>query len=781
MDAQDGFGREPGHEAAGDCGRDITEQSRPCAPAPPDAATLVNPRALKHRGLKPDPYDGPSYSELRRRAEQGEDAERAALPPGYMLHEYRVEQVLGVGGFGVTYLARDTLLDHQVAIKEYLPGDLAMRDGETGAIAPRSKRHGEDYSNGLTRFLLEARTLASFRHPNIVGVHRFFEANNTAYMVMAYERGESLNTWLSRRLLRGGGTPNELLLIEMFVPLLKGLARVHEAGFLHRDIKPANIFVRDSDESLVLLDFGAAREASATASTAGLTSIVTPGYAPFEQYHAHGRQGPWSDLYALGGVLYWFVAGRRPIEAAARVQSDPQQSAVEAGAGRYSDEFLSAIDWALATDERSRPQSVAEFLPALVGDLPISREEPGAGNRSRPRRRRARRASELARSMEAAARDKAREGQMPPRTAAVIMDAEPALVMGKEQSLLTPEGPAILAPAPAGPTTVTRAEQVTVIDGGQCAELPPFVERKGRPRRAWLALGAGLLAAAALALWAWWAGAQRAPLSLGVHPGAVVQSAAETAEWVNSLNALGAVLKRRTGHPVTPLALASFVDEAVPGQAMTAHDLYLASLDQMGGAFERLRLIPLARFRDFRVNVLVRPESGIAGVAGLKDKRLAVYPAASSHGAITLHWLGANGLRAQDVKLRVSRSPEAMVDALLFGQVDAVALPQYGADEALGRYGGKLEVLGRSEAYPGFVLAAGPQVDEAEVERLREALLSLHESEAGRAALKAVRIRQTTGTTQLEPANASDLVAASDRLERARRQFPADAPQLQVH
>lgn len=778
MDSQNEFGRESGQGAVGESGGG---HSRPgAAVSSPDAPTLINPRALKHRGLKPEAYDGPSYSELRRRAEQGEDLERAALPPGYLLHEYRIEQVLGVGGFGVTYLARDTLLDHQVAIKEYLPGDLAMRDGESGAIAPRSKRHGEDYSNGLTRFMLEARTLASFRHPNIVGVHRFFEANNTAYMVMAYEQGESLNTWLSRRLLRGGGTPNEALLVGMFVPLLKGLALVHEAGFLHRDIKPANIFVRDSDGSLVLLDFGAAREASASASTTGLTSIVTPGYAPFEQYHAHGRQGPWSDLYALGGVLYWFVAGRRPIEAAARVQSDPQQSAVEAGTGRYSDEFLSAIDWALATDERSRPQSVAEFLPTLVGDLPISQEEPGVGNRSRPRRKRARRAGELARSIEAArAESEAEAAQMPPRTAAVIMDAEPALVMGKEQSLLTPEGPAILAPAPAGPMTVTRAEQVTVIDQGGSAELPPFVEHKRWPRRAWIGAAAGLLAAAVLALWAWWLAGQRAPLSLAVHPGAVVQSAGETAEWVGSLGALGAVLRKQTGHPVTPMALASFVDEAVPGEPMSAHDLYLASLDQMGGAFERLRLTPLARFRDFRVNVLVRPESGIAAVAGLKGKRLALYPGASSHGAITLHWLGANGLRAQDVKLRVSRSPEAMVDALLFGQVDAVALPQYGADEALARYGGKLEVLGRSEAYPGFVLAAGPQVDEAEVERLREALLALHETEAGRAALRAVRIRQTTGTTQLLPAVASELVAAGDRLERARRQFPADAPQLQ--
>ncbi len=304
-------------------------------PDPAQAPTQIQPALAQAPGRAgtPKTYDGPSYSELRRRiGAHPEEDDREALPPGYEHYEDRIERVLGSGGFGVTYLARDTTLGHQVAIKEYLPNELAARNGETGAIYPRSKRHGEEYGNGLTRFLLEARTLASFRHHNIVGVHRFFEANNTAYMVMAYEQGESLNTWLSRRLLRGGGTPGEALLVGMFVPLLQGLALVHESGFLHRDIKPANIYVRDADGSLVLLDFGAARQAGASVSTQGLTSIVTPGYAPFEQYHAHGRQGPWSDLYAIGGVLYWFVTGRRPVEAAARVHDDPQESAARAGA-----------------------------------------------------------------------------------------------------------------------------------------------------------------------------------------------------------------------------------------------------------------------------------------------------------------------------------------------------------------------------------------------------------------------------------------------------------------
>ena len=334
----------------------------------PDDKTRKDPNAPKHRGVLESDYEGPSYSELKRRAQaSGSDENRLSLPVGYMLKEYRIEKVLGIGGFGVSYLAHDTNLNSKVAIKEYLPNDLAVRNEETAAVWAKSSADNEEYRIGLDRFLLESRTLATFRHPNIVRVNRFFEANNTAYMVMDYEFGESLNAWMKKRLERGDPAPDEAALLQMIVPLIQGLDKVHEAGFLHRDIKPANIYVRDSDGSLVLLDFGAARQ-TASSEKEGMTSIVTPGYAPFEQYHSHGRQGPWSDLYAMGGVLYWFVAGRKPIEAAARIQSDPQEPAVEIGRDRYSEAFLKAIDWALLPDDRKRPQSVTEFLPVLIGD-----------------------------------------------------------------------------------------------------------------------------------------------------------------------------------------------------------------------------------------------------------------------------------------------------------------------------------------------------------------------------------------------------------------------------
>ena len=334
----------------------------------PEDKTRKDPNAPKHRGVLASDYDGPSYSELKRRASaNGGEENRLSLPVGYMLQEYRIEKVLGIGGFGVSYLAHDTNLNSKVAVKEYLPNDLAVRNEETAAVWAKSNADDEEYKVGLDRFLLESRTLATFRHPNIVRVNRFFEANNTAYMVMDYEFGESLNAWMKKRLERGDAPPDEAALLQMIVPLIQGLDKVHEAGFLHRDIKPANIYVRDSDGSLVLLDFGAARQ-TAGAAKEGLTSIVTPGYAPFEQYHSHGRQGPWSDLYAMGGVLYWFIAGRKPIEAAARIQSDPQEPAIEIGKDKYSEAFLKAIDWALTPDDQKRPQSVNEFLPVLIGD-----------------------------------------------------------------------------------------------------------------------------------------------------------------------------------------------------------------------------------------------------------------------------------------------------------------------------------------------------------------------------------------------------------------------------
>src|SRR5262245_15548958 len=281
------------------------------------------------------------------------------LPAGYELQEYRIEKVLGVGGFGLTYLAIDTNLKLRVAVKEYLPGEISAR-GTDQSVTPNSSKSAEDFMWGKRRFLDESRTLASFRHPNIVRVMRFFEAKGSAYMVMEYVEGDALPDWIKpRRPLP------EVQVMAIAGPLLEGLQVVHTAGFLHRDIKPGNIYIR-YDGSPVLLDFGSARANSDDA----LTAIVTPGYAPFEQYHSNGEQGPWSDVYAFSGVLYWIVTGQRPLEAAARVREDTMQPALKAGdRNRYRPELLAAIDWGLAPHEDDRPKSVHEWRAALAGTL----------------------------------------------------------------------------------------------------------------------------------------------------------------------------------------------------------------------------------------------------------------------------------------------------------------------------------------------------------------------------------------------------------------------------
>ena len=283
---------------------------------------------------------------------------RNALQPQAELHEYRIEQVLGAGGFGTTYLARDTHLEKQVAIKEYFPSELAMR-APHGTVQPATSQRDADYRWGLDRFLLEARTLARFNHPNIVRVLRYFEAHGTAYMVMDYERGEPLKNVL----VLNPRLP-EAELRRLLAPLLDGLRVVHAAGFLHRDVKPDNIFVR-TDGAPVLIDFGSARNALG-GETRSLTAILTPGYAPLEQYSTDGRQGPWTDLYALGGVLYRAVTGANPPDAVTRMRGDTLGDGLAKVGGAYSAPFLRAIRWALELDEKKRPQSVDAWRAALL-------------------------------------------------------------------------------------------------------------------------------------------------------------------------------------------------------------------------------------------------------------------------------------------------------------------------------------------------------------------------------------------------------------------------------
>ena len=304
----------------------------------------------------------------------------SALPASYRLQEYRIERVLGFGGFGITYLATDTNLHKQVAVKEYLPTAVAVR-GANVTVVPTAGELADDFHWGLERFVEEARVLARFRHPNLVPVHRFFEANGTAYVVMDYEPGERLDEALRRM---PGGMP-QAQATALLNRLLDGLEAVHRAGYLHRDIKPANIILHQ-DGTPVLLDFGAARQALGRRSQL-VTSIVTPGYAPLEQYASDGNQGPWTDIYAVGALAHRLVTGAPPPEATLRARNDPYRSLEKRTLAGYAPEFLRAIDWALRVDEHERPQTVREFRRALLGDsVAAGSAAPLAGNPPKPTR-----------------------------------------------------------------------------------------------------------------------------------------------------------------------------------------------------------------------------------------------------------------------------------------------------------------------------------------------------------------------------------------------------------
>ncbi|MBF0436505.1 MAG: SUMF1/EgtB/PvdO family nonheme iron enzyme [Magnetococcales bacterium] len=284
-----------------------------------------------------------------------------ALPAGSKILWFEIIQILGKGGFGITYLGRDTNQDQLVAIKEYLPSTFASRT-EGRQVHPNSPSCKDKFEWGLRRFLKEAQILARFRHPAIVRVVSFFRDSNTAYMVMEYVEGEGLDGLLKRK-----KTLTEQEVRKLLPPLLDGLEVLHNANFIHRDLKPPNILIR-RDESPVILDFGAARQSVGD----DMTSLLSLGYSPFEQYDSSGeRQGPWSDIYAMGGVIYRCISGRKPADAAMRIASrlrndqDPMKAAVEVGKGRYNPLFLAAVDKALEVLETDRPQSIKEWRTML--------------------------------------------------------------------------------------------------------------------------------------------------------------------------------------------------------------------------------------------------------------------------------------------------------------------------------------------------------------------------------------------------------------------------------
>ena len=302
-----------------------------------------------------------------------EPQHRLALPKGTRIREFEFHRVLGHGGFGITYLGWNVTLDIPVAIKEYFPADLATRVRNL-SVVPQTAEAAPDFQWGLERFLDEARILARFHHPGIVRIHHFFEAHRTAYIAMDYVEGESLSAHFNRK-----GTLSGKELTGILDPLLDALEVVHEADYLHRDIKPGNIILRAKDGAPVLLDFGAARQAMGARSRS-VTSIVTPGYAPIEQYSTRATQGAWTDIYALGGVCYRALTGESPFDATDRMREDPLVPVSVRCPGRASPGFLAAIDASLAVDAPDRPQDIAAWReamsdggPAKKGGLPLKR------------------------------------------------------------------------------------------------------------------------------------------------------------------------------------------------------------------------------------------------------------------------------------------------------------------------------------------------------------------------------------------------------------------------
>ncbi len=289
---------------------------------------------------------------------------RLALPIGYVFDQFRIESALGKGGFGITYLATDVQLGKKVAIKELLPDSIATRiDGQT--VVPQTVTLEDNWQWAKERFLEEARMLAAFSHPAILAVHRLIEANGTAYIVMDYIDGDSFQT----RMARMGPEADQEALMKIVGPILDGLEEVHHRGLLHRDIKPENILI-DKRCRPVLIDFGSAREL--VGHTIAMTSIVTHGYSPIEQYQSSGKMGPWTDIYSLAAVMYWNMTGEKPHVAADRVLDDSMLSLCDMRPDGFSIEFCRGVDWALKVKPNDRPQSVAQWRRNLAFHHPTA-------------------------------------------------------------------------------------------------------------------------------------------------------------------------------------------------------------------------------------------------------------------------------------------------------------------------------------------------------------------------------------------------------------------------
>jgi hypothetical protein len=324
----------------------------PAAPADPPQPDSDPDRTLLARDVAAAPAPAQASSNV--------------LPEGTQLAEFSVTGVIGEGGFGIVYRAHDRALQRTVAIKEYMPSALAARLADTRVVV-KSEQHRETFEVGLKSFINEARLLAQFDHPALVKVFRFWAANGTAYMAMPLYEGGTLKQALKSM----GAPPDEAWLRKLLVPLLDAIELLHNADCLHRDIAPDNVLMAPGSTPAtprpVLLDFGAARRVIG-GQTQALTVILKPGYAPIEQYDEIPgmKQGPWTDLYALGALMHFAITGRPPPPSVGRLVHDAWVPLSQAAAGRYSAGFLAAIDAVLAARPDDRPRNVAQWRARLA-------------------------------------------------------------------------------------------------------------------------------------------------------------------------------------------------------------------------------------------------------------------------------------------------------------------------------------------------------------------------------------------------------------------------------
>jgi serine/threonine protein kinase len=402
----------------------------------------------------------------------------SALPVGTRLGEFELLGLLGVGGFGIVYLALDHALEREVAVKEYMPAQLAGRT-QTLHVSLRSQADADTFALGLRSFVNEARLLARFDHPSLLKVYRFWEANGTAYMAMPVLRGRTLKE--ERQDM--AAAPDEAWLRALLQPLLGALERLHDEGVYHRDIAPDNIQIEPGGRP-VLLDFGAARRVISDKSQT-LTAILKPAYAPIEQYAEAGavRQGPWTDIYALGATLYYLLMKRPPAPATTRTVHDEASALTPQAFARCSAQFLRIVDWMLAPRPNDRPQSVAALRDVLEG-----RAEPPLWRKAAPE-----------------------SGDLSDET--VILDKP--LLAGFPRTEIVGRA----APQPSLPAMTQDAPAVPPSPAADQAVLPaPAPVNTGRPKsKSWVLLGSALAGVGALGVLAamLWHMSGTSPLSAG--------------------------------------------------------------------------------------------------------------------------------------------------------------------------------------------------------------------------------------------------------------------------